>query len=177
MLLALVPLAVAQQYFGENGYAEFESRAPALTFTGTSENLAGLIDLNVRTVDFFLDLNTLDTGISLRNRHMRDSYLRTSRFPFAEFRGRFADDVEVDLLNESPQKVQVQGTFTIHGITRERTVEGTLTFEDGGAVVFLEALFEVALEDHNISRPRVIFYELSDIQRVTIRIQMEKYND
>lgn len=180
LLLAMLvysSTSFAQQYYGENGYAEFESRAPALTFTGTSDNLTGLIDLNVRTVDFYLDLNTLDTGIALRNRHMRDSYLRTNRFPFAEFKGRILDEIEVDILQDNPQQVSVQGTFTINGVTKERVVDGTLQFSEGGDRLLLEAFFEVALADHDIRRPRVVFYELSDIQRVTIRIQMDKYND
>lgn len=176
-LLGFAPVSLAQQYYGENGYAEFESRAPALTFTGTSDNLTGLIDINERTVDFYLDLNTLDTGISLRNRHMRDSYLRTKEFPFAEFKGTFTNDTQVTPLATGTQEVQARGSFTIHGITQERTIYGTLTFDEDGKLVLLEAFFEVALADHGISRPRIVFYELSDIQRVTIRIQMEKYND
>lgn len=177
LLIAVATPLHAQQFYGENGYAEFESRAPALTFTGVSDNLVGLIDLMERTVDFYLDLNTLDTGISLRNRHMRDSYLRTNVHPFAEFKGRFTEDSTIDPMEESTQNVRVEGEFTIHGITRQREVEGTLTFDDEGNMLVLEASFEVALDDHNISRPRVVFLELSEVQKVSIRIEMEKYND
>ena len=176
-ILALTIRTEAQQFFGEAGFAEFESRAPALTFTGVSNHLIGLIDLAEGTVDFYLDLNTLDTGISLRNRHMRDSYLRTNQFPFAEFKGRFSEGMTADPTEAGAQTVQVQGEFTIHGVTRERTVDGTLTFSEDGQQVLLEAAFEVALDDHNISRPRVVFLELSEVQRVRIRVQMERYND
>ena len=67
----------AQSYMSESGYVEFVSTAPLLEFKGTSDNLTGLIDLDENLVDFYVDLNTLDTGIDLRNNHMRDSYLET----------------------------------------------------------------------------------------------------
>ncbi|KPP96425.1 MAG: hypothetical protein HLUCCA01_11010 [Bacteroidetes bacterium HLUCCA01] len=173
---AYAPLQ-AQKYFGETGFAEFESRAPALTFTGVSNNLAGLIDLQTGMVDFYLDLTTLDTGIALRNRHMRDSYLNTRNFPFAEFTGTFQfNEPAVDTLLQ-PRPVTATGVFTIHGISRDRQVEGTVQFTGDGTGLVLEASFEVALEDHNIDRPRVVFYELSDIQRVRIRIEMEQYDE
>lgn len=177
LLLASYAPLQAQKYFGETGFAEFESRAPALTFTGVSNNLAGLIDLQERTVDFYLDLTTLDTGIELRNRHMRDSYLRTRNFPFAEFTGTFQFNESRNDTLLQPQPVTASGVFTIHGISRNREVEGTLQLVDDGTGLVLEAAFQVALEDHNIDRPRVVFYELSDIQRVRIRIEMEQYDE
>jgi polyisoprenoid-binding protein YceI len=171
----LAPLSAhAQKYFSDTGYAEFESSAPALTFTGTSENLTGLIDLQAGTVDFYLDLNTLDTGIRLRNRHMRDSYLETGRFPFAEFIGTLNPGFQSEL--PEAQSVTVSGTFTIRGVTQQREIQGTLRPSPDGASLELEAQFEVMLEDHDIPRPRVVFYELSDRQSVSIRVTMQQYD-
>jgi polyisoprenoid-binding protein YceI len=167
------PSASAQKYFADSGYIEFESRAPALTFKGISQNLTGLIDLSKKSVDFYLDLNTIDTGIELRNRHMRESYLETAKFPFAEFLGFLVEPF--DWTGENPVDVSTKGTFTIHGVAREIEVNGTITPE--GDNIRLEARFMVALEDHNISRPRIVFYELSDIQRVSLNILLEKYDD
>jgi polyisoprenoid-binding protein YceI len=174
MLLATLP-AQAQKFFSEAGYAEFESRAPALTFTGTSDNLTGLIDLAEGKVDFYLDLNTLDTGIRLRNRHMRDSYLETRRFPFAEFTGTLQPGFQPGL--SEPQSVSVSGTFTIRGVSRQREIQGTLRPSPDGSTLELEAQFDVMLEDHDIPRPRVVFYELSDRQIVTIRVTMLRFDE
>jgi polyisoprenoid-binding protein YceI len=174
LLLGSAP-AQAQKYFSETGYAEFESRAPALTFTGTTQHLTGLIDLQAGKVDFYLDLNTLDTGISLRNRHMRDSYLETRRFSFAEFTGTLQPGFNLQL--PEAQSVVVTGTFTIRGVERQREIQGTLRPSPDGTSLELEARFEVMLEDHNIPRPRVVFYELSDRQQITIRATLQQYDE
>lgn len=182
--VVLTPPALAQKYFADNGYAEFESRAPALTFKGVSNNLTGLLNLGDGTVDFYLDLNTLDTGINLRNRHMRDSYLETAKYPFAEFRGMFGRATSdpgsepgsvSDLADGESAEVTASGQFTIHGVTRKIRAHGTI--QKSGTEIHLRASFSVELSDYNIDRPRVVFYELSETQRISIDIRMEQYDD
>jgi polyisoprenoid-binding protein YceI len=159
------PVIYAQSFITENGYAEFESRAPLLTFKGTSNHLTGLIDLDKNLIDFYLDLNTIDTGIRLRNRHMRDSYLETDKYPYAEFTGTIVTPFDPD--NPTPQIVAADGKFRIHGVEREIRVEGTLEVDAGG--LSLNASWTLMLKDYNIDRPRVVFYELADEQVVIIR--------
>ena len=156
----------AQSFSAADGYAEFISRAPLLEFKGTSDHLHGLIDLDKDMVDFYLDLNTIDTGIRLRNRHMRDSYLETDRCPYAEFTGKLTTTFDPDLHEE--QQVVVAGAFTIHCVEQPMVGTGTITPTERG--LQLNASWVVGLDDHNIDRPRVVFYELADEQQVNITI-------
>jgi polyisoprenoid-binding protein YceI len=165
--------SAAQAFMTETGYAEFESRAPLLTFKGTSDHLTGLIDLEKNLVDFYLDLNTIDTGIRLRNRHMRESYLETDKFPFAEFTGSLVSGFDPD--SDAEQQVVAEGIFQIHGVERETRVEGTLQRTADG--LLLSAGWMVLLDDHNIRRPRVVFYELAEEQVVTIRALLRPVSD
>lgn len=159
-------VARAQSFTADDGYVEFISRAPLLEFKGTSNHLPGLIDLDQNLVDFFVDLNTLDTGIQRRNRDMRNTYLKTDRFPFAEFTGKLITPFDPNVNDK--QDVRVSGLFSIHGVEREIEVEGTL--EPGNGTLRLEAGFSVLLEDYNIDRPRVLFYELADEQIINLTI-------
>lgn len=161
--------ATAQKFMAEEGYVEFVSRAPLLEFKGTSNHLTGLIDLDENLIDFFVDLNTLETGIRRRDRDMRSTYLKTDQFPFAEFTGQLLTGFDKD--NPEEQQVVTRGMFTIHGVEREIEVEGTLEPRQNG--LKLNASFTVLLEDHNIDRPRVLFYELADEQVVNISILLE----
>jgi polyisoprenoid-binding protein YceI len=156
----------AQSYIAKDGTAEFISNAPMLEFKGTSNNLTGLINLDKNLVDFYLDLTTLDTGIDLRNQHMRDSYLETDEYPFAEFTGQIVSEFDPDLSEK--QEAKVKGTFKIHGVEREITVPGTITPTPDG--LQLDASWTVLLNDYNIERPGVVFYKLADEQKVNISI-------
>ena len=158
-----------QSFAATEGYAEFVSNAPLLEFKGKSDHLHGLIDLDQNLVDFYIDLSTLDTGINLRNRHMRDSYLETDRCPFGEFTGEVTSDFDPDLYEE--QDVSVKGSFKVHCIEREKEISGTILPSDEG--LKLEASWSVLLEDYEIDRPRVVFYELADEQKINISILLE----
>lgn len=159
----------AQSFTAESGYVEFVSSAPLLEFKGKSNHLKGLIDLNKNLVDFYVDLNTLDTGIDLRNSHMRESYLETGTYRFAEFTGELVSDFNLE--DKREQQVTVTGTFKIHGVEREIDVQGTLTPKESG--LQLDAGWTILLEDYNIDKPRVVFYELASEQVVNISILLK----
>lgn len=164
-LFFLAKEGFAQSWKTEQGKVTFLSESKFNTFSGTSEQLQGIIDLDKNLVDFYVDLNTLKTGIGLRDRHMRDNYLETKKFPYAEFTGSLA---EIPAL--APDKtvtVQVNGTFKIHGVAQPRTFTGTLLQNRAGDLL-LEANFEVKLVDFKISVPNVLTYELANNLSVTV---------
>lgn len=160
----------AQSYMSEDGYVEFVSRAPLLEFKGKSNHLTGLIDLDESIIDFYVDLNTIDTGVERRNRDMRNTYLETDKFPFAEFTGELPSSFDPE--NREKQDVRTKGKFKIHGVEREIEVEGTLEPTNDG--IKLEAGWTVLLEDHDIDRPGILFYELAEEQTVNISILLRK---
>lgn len=170
-LLIIIPIQTVngQSYMAEDGYTEFISRAPLLEFKGKSNHLHGLVDLDKNLIDFYLDLNTIDTGIELRNRHMRDSYLRTDQCPFAEFRGELLTPFDPD--QNQPQQVRTKGVFQVNCNERETEITGTLHPTESG--LRLEAQFKIELSDYSIEKPRVIFYELAEEQVINLSILLQ----
>ncbi|SEJ56818.1 Polyisoprenoid-binding protein YceI [Cyclobacterium xiamenense] len=171
ILLLLASEANAQRYQTEAGEVVFLSTAALNEFTGESSQLNGLLDLESGLIDFYIDLNTLDTGIGLRDRHMRDNYLETKKYPFAEFSGNLEKSGPLEL-NE-PLEVQARGTFTLHGKEKSMTITGTLT-QLSASEILLETGFEVVLGDFDIEIPKLMFYELSETQTVTIQARLKK---
>lgn len=165
-------LATAQRFVTDNGSVEFVSKARNETFKGTSTHLNGLIDLNSGSVDFYIDLNTLRTGISLRDEHMRESYLETKKFPFAEFTGKLNG---YNPSVKDTQNVIVTGVFKLHGIEKDRTIRGRIFSDDDKLVIGAE--WTVLLSDHDIAIPQLMFLKLADSQEVTIRATLTPSND
>lgn len=145
---------------------EFLSTAQMNEFKGISNKLNGLIDLDKNVLDFFIDLNNINTGIGLRDRHMRENYLETKRYPFGEFVGKIKKNV--DLTKGQKQKATVVGNFKIHGIEKKVEVIGIIQRSADNELV-LETSFTILLTDYNIDIPKVMFLELANDQKVKIR--------
>lgn len=155
--------AEAQTYQTENGTAVFYSQVPLHEFSGTSQHLHGLINLNENIVDFYLDLETLETGIGKRDRDMRQT-LETNTYPFAEFYGKLGTEFNPAL--SQAQNITAIGTFTIHGIERDIEVEGSLQATEDG--LLLKANWILRLEDYEITPPKLLFIKVDQEQKIEI---------
>lgn len=165
LVVGLSPLAAsAQTFITREGTATFTSSVPLHEFTGTSDHLNGMISTVDATVDFFLDLATLDTGNKKRDKDMRRT-LEVEEFPFAEFTGTLTSPL--DLSQETPQPATVRGEFTLHGITREVEISGTLT--PRGEALELAASWTLNLEDYRIEPPRLLVIKVDPEQDIEIR--------
>ncbi|GMQ27453.1 YceI family protein [Algoriphagus confluentis] len=166
LVLFFLPLfGFSQEYLTKTGSVVFLSTAPLNEFEGKSKVLNGLVDLEKNLLDFYLDLNTLETGIGLRDKHMRENYLETDKYPFAEFTGKMEPVPAMEPGKSYP--VRAKGKFKIHGVERDLLVPGTLTLRDDGKID-LKAEFVISLNDYQIEIPKLVFYELAAEQKLTI---------
>lgn len=165
LFLAWLPTGLRAQsaYENKTGHAEFTSSMPGFTFTGKSDHLVGKITLPDSTVDFYLDLTTLDTGIGLRNRDMRET-LETKKYPFASFYGKLISPF--DITRNETQLATVSGKFKVHGVSRQVTIQGKLTPTSRGLQV--EASWTLMLKDYNIKPPSILFYKVDQEQKIQI---------
>lgn len=150
-------------YITDSGHAEFTSRVPLHTFTGSSDHLHGLIDFDENLVDFYLDLSTLKSGIGRRDRDIYRT-LNVDEYPFAEFTGSLSSSF--DLNSSEIQHVTVRGDFTINGVKRVVTIEGTL--QKRGDNLHLTAEWILDLIDYDIEPPGILFYRVNDEQELRI---------
>lgn len=160
--LFLTPLK-GQTFYTEIGSTKFTSSVPLHNFSGTSENLVGQINLEENTVDFYIDLETLDTGNAKRDKDMLLT-LETKKHPFGEFFGKITSDF--DPSSTSEQAVTVEGLFKIHGKEQQITVDGLLTMTDEGLT--LNAKWVLLLDDYDIVPPKLLFIKVDQEQKIEI---------
>jgi len=153
----MVSLACAQTFVTEKGHAEVHGSAPVSSYTGVSDDLQGEINTETNTVNFKLKLESLNTGNHKRNKHMYET-LNISSFPYATFEGKLSD------FNKDDKKVQdvtVKGKFTVHGVTKEVEVKGTLGVTDNNNLAFVGA-FPINITEYGMERPKVLAYKVEN---------------
>ena len=152
----------------------FISRASIEELDGVSDRIDGYVLLDGAMLgpetggddtEFYLevDLASLDTGIGLRNRHMRDNYLQVGKFPFATFAGHI---VRTEQTSSGDFRVTASGGLTIHGVARPRELTCRVTPAGGGYRVVCD--FEVLLTDHQIEIPKIMFLKLANEIRLEL---------
>jgi len=70
---------------------------------------------------FKVDLRTLKTDESLRDRFVRDNTLQTSQFPFAEYEITSITGLPANYSENTEVPVTITGNMTIHGVTKPMT--------------------------------------------------------
>jgi len=115
------------------------------------EGKTGELDLKVRddTVIVTVPLGGLDTGIALRNRHMREKYLETAKYPSAVLavpRGALALPAD-----GATTSAEASGQMTIHGRTRPVVIRYRVTRT--GSAYAVEGTVHVVMTDYGVSVP------------------------
>ncbi|MBK7981367.1 MAG: YceI family protein [Ignavibacteriae bacterium] len=153
---------------------KFISDAPIEDFEGVTNKIDGYLYFeneidNNSQLHFEVDLRTLDTGIGLRNRHMRENYLETEKYPMAVYEGKI---VRSEKITENKYKVFVNGEINIHGVTRKQNVEGTV--EIIGDEIIISTNFIVKLSDHKIEVPSLMFMKIDENMDLRLNFNLEK---
>jgi polyisoprenoid-binding protein YceI len=101
-----------------------------------------------------VDLRTLDTGIGLRNDHMRGEYLEIEKGPGFDK----AVLSEIRLGDVDPGTFQgksaFSGTLALHG--SQRAIAGQAEIRREGSSIRVEASFPVVLADYGIPKPQYL---------------------
>lgn len=147
----------------------FVSKAPMESFDGVTHDVTGVVSwdeangrVEIRAV---VAMATLDTGIALRDRHMRENHLETDSYPEGTFEG--GADLAQPPANPA-QAVTLHGVLTLHGTSREVDIPATIARDRAGLRV--DCTFPVALADYGIARPGFLAMKLGEVQRVEVSV-------
>jgi polyisoprenoid-binding protein YceI len=152
----------------------FVSKAATETFDGKTDRISGTIVVSDDgvgdsvTVRIEVDVASLDTGIGKRNRHMRENHLETDAFPTAVFAGASVRGPAGAVLAPGETVAfDVEGTFTLHGVSRRMRLAVSVTPRDAQILEF-DAAFPIRLADFDIARPKFLFLKLGEVQNVMV---------
>jgi len=131
--------------------------------------------LNIETgeVAMSIPMNSFKFKESLMQEHFNENYVESEKYPKAEFSGKIENPTKVDWKQSSPVTVSVTGNLKIHGVSKPRTLTAQVTNRNGKLEVTSD--FRIALEDHQIDRPRILWEKLAEEVDVKLKITYEVY--
>lgn len=106
-----------------------------------------LAHTKVTSGDVTVHLDAFETGLSTRDRHMKEKYLETKKFPDAIFTATALNFKNGKL----PGETDLHGTLTLHGMTKPVTAKVKVTPQNNTFAI--EADFEIVLSEFSIKIP------------------------
>lgn len=186
LMLIFGPAIAAEYHVDRNqeNVVRFISDAPLEDFDGVTDHIDGYVfwegddipsdaaGLESSQLHLEVRLESLDTGIGLRNRHMREDYLETDKFPYAIYTARLTG---VKRLSDTLLTATADGKIQIHGEETPLQVTASLVPEANGYRV--RCNFEVNLKDFKIKIPKFMFLKIGEIIRLELDFQMARFTE
>lgn len=154
-----------------SGKVEFEAvgRPDMLIINGKGEGVTSNLKLNDSKLsgEVSFNLESLKTGIELRDHDMKEKYLQIKNYPVAKLVfEEFQMPAGWSLKNSKVVLSSFRGKLTLHGVEREIT--GLYTINPD----FLKttARFEIKLSDFKIQIPVYLGIKVADFVKVSITI-------
>ncbi|HEY0654865.1 MAG TPA: YceI family protein [Chryseosolibacter sp.] len=156
-------LAFAQKFSTESGAISFFSDAAIEDITAENTMVGSLFNSTSGELVYIVKIKDFIFPKALMREHFNEKYMETEKFPKALFNGRLKG---YDVNAKGPQNVTAAGKLTMHGVTKDIQVPGTIQFEGGKAI--MKAKFIVVLADYNIKIPKLVWQNIAE--EVEVRI-------
>jgi polyisoprenoid-binding protein YceI len=172
-LAAVAPAAEAPWHVARGEVRVVVPLKPGGAFEATSTALSGSLTPGAGkpvplTGELVLELSTIDTGIDLRNRHLRDKYLELGKGRGFD-KAALSEIVVADAAGTDFQgRSGFTGTLLLHGV--RKPVSGTAEFKRAGTATQVEASFPLTLTDFSIMPPEYLGVGVAD--RVMVKVKL-----
>lgn len=160
------------KYFSRNGTITFYSDAPLEKIDAINHKAASVIDTETGKIEFSVLMKAFEFKKSLMQEHFNENYVESDKFPKATFKGEIENITEVNWDKDGEYPVQLKGSMTIHGVTKDVVSKGVITVRDGK--VSGDSKFDVKLSDYDIGIPGVVKDKISEIVNITVEVDYQK---
>ncbi|MCX6251600.1 MAG: YceI family protein [Bacteroidetes bacterium] len=166
---------IAQTYITKNGNIRFSSDASMEKNESVNQQVYAA--LNATTGDFVFKvlIKSFQFKNALMQEHFNENYMESDKYPNGTFVGKISNIADVTLNKDGIYYVKVEGKLTIHGVTKDIQIKGTL--EVTGGKVTGKSDFFIQLTDYKITVPNAVVQKLSNTIEITVSVPMEKFKN
>jgi len=148
-----VQLCCAQdKLFSKTGKIEFKALDDN-DVDASSRAATILLDAKTGGFNFSILVKSFEFEKALMQEKFNNQVLETDKFPKAAFDGQITNAQSVNYQKAGTYNVEIKGRLTLHGITHDITMQGTITVDN--AKVVAKASYKVLLGDYQVHNPGI----------------------
>ena len=152
------------EFHAEDSYDKFDGRTNKVT----GAIVADPANPAAATVSVVIDMASLNTGNSLRNKEMCELYLETPKHPNSSFKS-VSVEAPASIAPNQPADIKVTGDFMLHGVTKRMTIPVRVVLIPDGRI-HATSSFSVHMPDFEIDVPKNILVTVND--EVPVRLDV-----
>jgi hypothetical protein len=149
MACMLTNILFAQIYIASTCEISFSAPTPIEDISGINRVSKPLLNTATGDLQMKIPMTAFIFEKPLMQEHFNENYVESEKFPYAFFKGKLND--KIDFSKDGEYKTSVTGKLTIHGVEKDRTIEGTIVVK--GGEVTMTSSFKVVFAEHNIIIP------------------------
>ena len=163
----------AQTYITRSGRVTFFSKAPVENIEANNNEVTSILDTKKGEFAFSALIKSFKFSKALMEEHFNENYMESNTFPKANFKGTITDLGKVNFAADGTYPVNVKGDLTIHGVTKNIEVPGTITVSQGK--ISASSKFNVKVKDYNIKIPTAVVNNIAETISITVDCKYEPF--
>lgn len=163
---AISTVFAQDRYFTKAGNVSFFSSTPMEDIEAHNTKATSVIDTRTGKMEFAVLMKAFEFRKALMEEHFNENYVESGKYPKAVFSGNITNLKDVDFKKDGTYKVNVKGSLTLHGVTREVEAPGTITVQNGAIKGI--STFTVAPEDYKIEIPKLVRDKIAKQIKITV---------
>ncbi|MCW3121691.1 MAG: polyisoprenoid-binding protein [Flavipsychrobacter sp.] len=158
----------AQKYMTRTGRISFNATAAKSPekIEAINNEVANIVDAKTGDIVFQVLIKSFKFERELMQEHFNENYMQSDKFPKSEFKGKIDNLSDVNFTKDGTYNAKVSGKLTIHGVTKDVNVPGTIAVK--GNTVAVKAKFSVKLNDYNIDIPAMVADKVGKDATITL---------
>lgn len=163
-MISMAPgCALGQKYLLQKSLIIFFSDGIVEDITAQNKKASSIFNSATGEIAFSVPISEFQFEKSLMQEHFNEKYMESDKYPRAMFQGRLEG---FEPSSPSDQKVRAVGKLTIHGVTRDVDINGTV--QKNGTALAMKSKFIVKLADYNITIPQLLFQNIAEQVEVSV---------
>lgn len=169
--LLFVNQANAQErYLTKNGAITFFSSTPIEDIKADNNQVLSIVDAGSGKMAISILMKSFMFKKALMQEHFNENYVESDKFPKATFKGTIENFGDI---SETKTTTQVKGILTIHGVSKETTIDAN--FVKTSDAIDVDGSFIVNLADFEIKIPSVVAKNIQENIKVSFNFNHKPF--
>jgi len=168
-LFVLMPAWVfsQQKFYTKSGRITFYSATAMEHIEAVNKTVTCVTDIQTGDLQFAVLMKGFEFRKALMQEDFNDTYVESSKYPRSTFKGKILNNSEISYGKNGSYPATAAGVLSLHGVSKEITVRGTITISEGK--LLLHAEFDILLTDYKIAVPALVRDKISKSIKITIQ--------